>query len=149
MVFKKGDIPWNKGNKKIISKEETNARNRESYYKFRSSRREHTNTYNHNVRYEVIKHYSKGMMNCDCCAENIYNFLTIDHINHKNSYKGDHNIKLSGGFLLVNWIRKNNYPEGFRVLCYNCNSGRGKRNMNDVCPHELQRDNSNDWEWEL
>jgi hypothetical protein len=31
------------------------------------------------------------------------------------------------------WLRDNGWPEGYRVLCHNCNSARG---LYGYCPHE-------------
>jgi len=33
------------------------------------------------------------------------------------------------------WIRKNNFPKGFQVLCMNCNWGKG-HSKDNKCPHE-------------
>lgn len=84
---------------------------------------------NQKYRYIAIEHYSKGTMKCMCCGENIYEFLTIDHINgggrkHRTEIKGT----------IYKWLVDNNFPDGFQVLCYNCNSG--KRVNNGVCPHK-------------
>lgn len=35
---------------------------------------------------------------------------------------------------LFRWIIENNFPEGFQVLCYNCNLGRA--HCGGVCPHK-------------
>src|SRR5882757_158077 len=37
--------------------------------------------YYNKSRVEVLGHYSKGKFECACCGENIYQFLTLDHIN--------------------------------------------------------------------
>ncbi len=38
---------------------------------------------------------------------------------------------------LYRWIIKNNFPEEFQILCFNCNSGR---HINGgICPHEEKR----------
>lgn len=42
--------------------------------------------------------------------------------------------KLMTTSLLV-WIRKNNFPKGFQILCMNCNWGKGNSKDNK-CPHE-------------
>jgi hypothetical protein len=41
---------------------------------------------------------------------------------------------------LALWLKRNNFPSGYRVLCMNCNHGR-KRN-GGICPHELHRQKS-------
>jgi hypothetical protein len=41
-------------------------------------------------------------------------------------------LELGGGGYWA-WLRKHNYPEGFQVLCHNCNMGR--QINGGVCPH--------------
>lgn len=68
------------------------------------------------LRKEIITHYGGK---CACCGQSIKEFLSIDHINGGgNAHRRE--IKASG-INLYRWLRKNNYPEGFRVLCMNCN----------------------------
>ena len=100
--------------------------------------------YTDRVKYEVFTHYSTNL-ECVCCSESEYEFLTMDHMNDKSTYA--HPEYIRGGWALINWIHKNKYPDGFRILCFNCNSGRGKHNMKGICPHEKQ--NNNEWKGEL
>ena len=79
----------------------------------------------------IINHYG-GV--CSCCGEKHLEFLSIDHIGgggnkHRRELKKNHQ-------LFYNWIVKENYPEGFRVLCMNCNFAHGKYGY---CPHEKTR----------
>lgn len=69
---------------------------------------------------------------CACCGEANVRFLTIDHI---NSDGAEHKRQTNGkSQKIARWLKANNYPEGFQVLCYNCNCGRA---MNDgICPHK-------------
>lgn len=88
---------------------------------------------NAEIKEIVFKHYSGSEVPyCACCGDTTYEFLTIDHIDgdgaehkRKNGY--------SGGSGTYHWLIKNNFPEGFRVLCWNCNSARG---FFGYCPHE-------------
>ena len=41
--------------------------------------------------------------------------------------------KLSGTSLVI-WIKKNNFPKGFQILCHNCNQTKGYYGK---CPHEI------------
>ncbi len=72
--------------------------------------------YNKRTKEKIIRHYSNGTMKCACCGEDDINCLSIDHINNN----GTEHKKETGGHLYW-WIKKNNFPEGFQVLCYNCN----------------------------
>jgi hypothetical protein len=68
------------------------------------------------LRKEVIDHYGSE---CVCCGETIREFLSIDHINGGgNAHRKE--IKASG-INLYRWLKRNDYPKGFRVLCMNCN----------------------------
>lgn len=40
-----------------------------------------------------------------------------------------------GANALYRWLAKNGYPDGFRVLCHNCNSARG---FYGYCPHNKE-----------
>lgn len=62
---------------------------------------------------------------CFCCGESTVEFLSIDHI---DGYKEGPRA----GQKLYMWLRRNNYPVGFRVLCMNCNTAKGLRGE---CPH--------------
>jgi len=41
-----------------------------------------------------------------------------------------------GGNGLPYWLKKNNWPEGFQVLCYNCNSAK---RVDGICPHQKNK----------
>lgn len=76
-------------------------------------------------RIDVIYHYGGR---CKCCGEDRYEFLAIDHVNgggrrHRKEIKKQ----------LPQWLIENNYPEGFRILCHNCNIALG---IYGYCPHE-------------
>ncbi len=78
------------------------------------------------LRYLVLEHYGAR---CQCCGETQYEFLAIDHINggglaHRRSIPGQS---------VYRWLRKNNFPEGFQVLCHNCNMAKA---FYGKCPHE-------------
>jgi hypothetical protein len=85
-----------------------------------------------NKRYTCLAIYSEGIPRCSCCGESIVEFLSIDHIegggNKLRKVQGG-----SGGF--YNWLIKNGFPEGFRVLCFNCNSSIG---FYGYCPHSME-----------
>jgi len=74
----------------------------------------------------VFEHYGKI---CKCCGEDEKLFLTIDHINGG----GEKHRKKIGRKICV-WLFKNNFPEGFQTLCFNCNWG--KHINGGICPHK-------------
>lgn len=81
----------------------------------------------------VMSHYSPKLT-CLCCGENELKFLSIDHINNDGAKHKKENKNLKGGNPMYYWIIKNNFPEGFQVLCMNCNFG--KRMNGGICPHK-------------
>ena len=66
-----------------------------------------------------------GGYKCSCpkCPETNPAFMTMDHINDDGA-KHRKELGGRGGSLLYRWLKKNNYPDGFRVLCMNCNMFR-------------------------
>jgi hypothetical protein len=70
------------------------------------------------LKREVISHYSGGSMACARCGYSDIRALGLDHINGD----GARQRKLgSAGNGFYFWLRTNRYPEGFQVLCMNCN----------------------------
>jgi hypothetical protein len=82
------------------------------------------------LRRVVLSHYSHGEPRCACCGESIVEFLCIDHINGCTGIPRRAPQRSSWG--LYRWLRRNGYPEGFRVLCHNCNSAFARYGF---CPH--------------
>jgi hypothetical protein len=92
-----------------------------SHAKHYLARGEYRREKQRHLRMEILLSYG-GM--CACCGEKRYEFLGIDHINGNGAqHRRDNNLK--GGTSFYKWLIKNNYPEGFRVLCHNCNFSRG------------------------
>src|SRR3990167_5894910 len=70
---------------------------------------------------------------CACCGEDEPRFLTVDHVDGSGA-QHRREIKRFGREFYV-WLRLSGWPSGYRILCWNCNSGRF---MNGgVCPHEV------------
>ena len=68
------------------------------------------------IRLEVIGHYSPTLK-CQGCGFLDMRALTIDHINGGGN---KHRKEVGSGYDFYNWLKKNNYPKGFQVLCMNC-----------------------------
>lgn len=81
------------------------------------------------LRTEVLRHYSNNTMSCACCGMTGYKFLSIDHINNDGA---EHREEVSSGFDYIRWFFKHEFPEGFQILCYNCNCSKG---FHKGCPH--------------
>ena len=69
---------------------------------------------------------------CDCCNESTTEFLAIDHVNGGGTK--ERRERFSSPAQLQKWLRDNNYPDGYRVLCHNCNSALG---FYGYCPHSV------------
>lgn len=97
----------------------------------RESVRKTARKYRMRMKDEAYAHYAGSPPKCACCGEKEMVFLTLDHINND----GRRHRKEIGKMQLAAWVRKNNYPKEFQVLCFNCNCGK---NVNKrICPHEL------------
>jgi len=80
----------------------------------------------------VMDHYGGK---CNCCSEPRIEFLTIDHIEgggnkHRLKLFNNHN---QSGYRFYQWLKQNNFPKGFQVLCWNCNATKHYYNQ---CPHK-------------
>lgn len=85
------------------------------------------------IRQVCIEHYGGTPPKCACCGESHIEFLTLDHI-HGGGRK--HRMSLpKRSTALYKWIIDNDFPNMFRILCYNCNCSQAHRSY---CPHELE-----------
>ena len=98
------------------------------------------------LRQSVLLGYSKRHSNsdipsCNCCGENSHTeFLAIDHVLGRKQMdsvpelvKIGYSSKLKDYFL-YEWIVDNNFPEGFQILCHNCNQSKANTKHNS-CIH--------------
>jgi len=98
---------------------------RKSYWLNIDNRRIGQRNFNRRVKILVLEKYGRI---CACCKEERYEFLAIDHINGGGiKHRKEINKKT-----LYGWLKANNFPKGFRVLCHNCNSALG---YFGYCPH--------------
>jgi hypothetical protein len=71
---------------------------------------------------EVLRVYSPNMR-CAECGESHLEFLAMDHINGG----GRPHVASIGN--LYAWLKRTGFPEGFRVLCHNCNLKIGTKSQ--------------------
>ena len=95
----------------------------------RSKHRVYSKTYRLKLRNAAFEHYGGSI--CVCCHEDMVGFLTIDHMNGNGNIHR-RAIRTNGGHGFYQWLKNNNYPPGFQVLCYNCNMAKG---VYGHCPH--------------
>lgn len=69
------------------------------------------------ARKECIAHYSRGTNKCELCPESRIWVLDLDHINGRDPGERKRGAPLH----LARYCKKRSFPEGFRVLCRNCN----------------------------
>ena len=87
---------------------------------------------NRRLREDVIRAYGGE---CACCGESEYEFMSVDHINC-GGIRHIRSLGLKTQQQFYRWLRQNSYPEGFRILCHNCNQSYGHY---AYCPHEVAR----------
>ena len=87
---------------------------RNSHPKFREQQNLSNIKRGNKLRLEVLKHYSPELK-CNRCGFSDIRCLDINHINPETK------IKNQNGKILVYYLKKNNYPKEFEVLCRNCN----------------------------
>jgi hypothetical protein len=84
-----------------------------------------------NRRNEALTKYGGKHPACTCCGEQDNESLCIDHVRgggnaHRRS------INRLAGYAFYVWLKQNKYPDGFRVLCLNCNDAIA---LFGCCPH--------------
>jgi hypothetical protein len=82
---------------------------------------------------QAYDHYGRK---CVCCGEEHVEFLSIDHVYGKGAAQRK---ELSNGKGMYKWLIDNGFPEGYQVLCMNCNHARGRKGGDGLCPHERER----------
>ena len=103
---------------------------------------------NDDQRLKILQAYSKRLSNsdvpcCNCCGLNEYlDFLALDHIIGKKQMDSIPELVAIGYSSklvtkeLFSWIIDNNFPDGFQILCHNCNFAKGYPRNNGKCPLE-------------
>ena len=102
--------------------------NRKKYlkeYRTKPEVRERRKNLHRALRKEAFKGYGGK---CQCCGEDEFEFLAIDHVNGGGRKERE---KLSTWQIARRIITKN-FPPEYRVLCHNCNQSIG---WYGYCPH--------------
>lgn len=81
------------------------------------------------IKHETFRYYSKGgVIKCASCGFTDIRALSIHHVNGGGNQ--DRQEISHGGWNFYEMLKKAGWPEGYRVLCINCQfiaSGRGAR----------------------
>jgi uncharacterized Zn finger protein (UPF0148 family) len=75
-----------------------------------------------------------GGYRCACCGVTGECFLTIDHVNNDGAEMRNNRVHGHSGWF-YGWLRRNGYPAGFQILCWNCQWGK---KIHGTCPHTNQ-----------
>ena len=67
---------------------------------------------------------------CACCGESVDRFLTLDHIDGRAGEA----YRLTGKKAWAR-LKRLGWPEGYQVLCFNCNCAKGAYG---TCPHGIE-----------
>jgi hypothetical protein len=84
------------------------------------------------LRLEILRYYGGLIPKCSLCQTEDIEVLDIDHIDGGGSAQRRNQNLLGSKFYY--WLKRNNFPDGFRVLCRNCNWKeylRKKENKNE------------------
>ena len=65
---------------------------------------------------------------CVCCGESEFAFLTLDHVEGG----GRTEVRKIGRRKMLLTILKQGFPEGYQILCWNCNAAK---HFKGRCPH--------------
>lgn len=84
------------------------------YEKHGEKTRAHRKSYYRMQKETVLKHYGNE---CECCGIPDQEVLTVDHIDGG----GAEHRKTVPASQIHSWLIKNDFPSGFRILCFNCN----------------------------
>ncbi|OAI39603.1 hypothetical protein AYO40_01175 [Planctomycetaceae bacterium SCGC AG-212-D15] len=89
------------------------------------------------IKRDVFAHYGGS---CYCCGESNIAILCLDHKNedgaaHRRTFKGSN----GAGVHFYRWVKRNGYPEDYRVACWSCNSA--SYHNNGICPHQTEMQN--------
>jgi len=109
--------------------EKTRTKSRDHYLKHREERAARERGRRMQMRVEILSHYGNE---CACCGENRQEFLCVDHVNGDGSKHRKEVSNGTSGTAFYWWIRRNNFPEGLRLLCFNCNNVLVHHG---ICPH--------------
>lgn len=136
------------------NKDEINERRRENYpenrdviiqrvCEYAKNNRDKCNALAKNMRDrlkdEVISHYCDGEIQCKSCNEQDIDILSIDHINGNGAeHRREIGLGRKCGYHFYRWLNRNNFPEGFQVLCFNCQFRKRALEMKPDNPTHLQ-----------
>lgn len=115
-----------------MNKRERSAYFKEWYAKNRDKQIAFNKAANLQRKVDAINHYGGK---CACCGEHRVDFLAIDHIDGGGN---QHRKETGNGTRFACWLKREGYPEGFQVLCHNCNMS--KHFNGGKCIHQIEKE---------
>jgi hypothetical protein len=76
----------------------------------------------------VERQRNRSSVACDKCQQK-----RVAATKHVNNDGAEHRKKNPAAISLAPWLVSHGFPEGYQVLCFNCNIAKG---INGRCPHE-------------
>lgn len=123
---------WAREQRRLESPEARAAR-RASAIRYNRSKSEKVKQYQKDykvvLKSEMLAAYGSS---CACCGEPETVFLTLDHIDGKGAAHRKA-VNRAGGYAMYLYLKKQGWPKGFQVLCFNCNFAK---KTGPSCPHE-------------
>ena len=98
--------------------------------------RDSAKKYRAGLKAQVMFAYGGSRPVCACCGEAHLEFLAVDHI-HGGGNAHRREIKATFGSMFYKWLVDNRFPEGFQLLCHNCNFAKSHGDC--LCPHQKER----------
>ncbi len=89
---------------------------------------EYRREWNARLRADVRGAYGDA---CACCGEDEPKFLSVDHIDGTGA-EHRRGLGIDSGFHFHLWLRREGFPPGFQILCFNCNQAKS----HGGCPHK-------------
>lgn len=86
----------------------------------------------YNLESKLAAFNAYGGPKCVCCGETHVSMLALDHINGGGTQQRKE-LKMTAGGTFYRWLKRNGYPDGYQVMCANCNIS--KYANNGVCEH--------------
>ena len=125
---------WKKIAKDPVRKENLYSKNREyqKNWAMLPQNNDKRKAWRWKLKLDCLSAYSNNLFQCKCCGENEIKFLSIDHIEGGGNKERK---ALGGGMASYLHLRRNNYPSGYQVLCFNCNCAKG---FFGECPHKTK-----------
>lgn len=73
------------------------------------------------IKLATLTYYSTTLRpSCNCCRVEDIDVLCIDHI-EGGGKKHREQVGIGAGWKFYEWLRKQGFPDGYQVLCFNCN----------------------------